>query len=49
MVINANFSNISVISVAISFIDGVKPENPEKTTDLSQVIDKFYHNMYTSP
>jgi hypothetical protein len=26
-----------------------EPEDPEKTTDLSQVIDKLYHIMYTSP
>ena len=26
-----------------------KQEYPEKTTDLSQVTDKFYHIEYTSP
>ena len=25
-----------------------KPEDPEKTTDLSQVTDKLYHMKYTS-
>ena len=34
MVFNATFNNISVIS-----------EYLEKTTDLSQVTDKFYHIM----
>ena len=34
MVFNATFNNISAISWQ-------KPEYPEKTTDLSQVTDKF--------
>jgi hypothetical protein len=40
-VFNATFNNISAIlwwSVLL-----VKPEYPEKITDLSQVTDKFHH------
>jgi cytochrome b561 len=42
MVFNATFNNISVIlwrSVLLV------QEHPEKTSDLSQVTDKFYHLM----
>jgi len=36
--------------VAVSFIGGWGgPEHLEKTTDLSQVADKLYHMLYTSP
>ena len=38
MVLNASFNNISAVSWR-------KPEYPEKTIDLSQVIDKLYHVM----
>ena len=37
MVFNATFNNILIISWRSEF--------PEKTTDLSQVTDKFYHIM----
>ena len=44
MVFNATFNNISVISWR-SVYWWRKPEYPEKTTELSLVIGKFYHIM----
>ena len=41
-VFNATFNNISAISWR-SVLLVVKPEYPEKTTDLPQVTDKLYH------
>ena len=38
MVFNATFNNVSVISWSVLLV-----EDPEKTTDLSQVTDKLYH------
>ena len=51
MVFNATFNNISVISYrSVLLVEEIKPKYREKTTDLSQVTDKFYHIMvYTSP
>ena len=43
-VINATFINISVISWQ-SVLPWRKSEYSEKTIDLSQVTDKFYHMM----
>jgi hypothetical protein len=43
MVLNATFSNISVIYHGDQFYWWRKPEDPEKTIDLSQVTDKLCH------
>jgi hypothetical protein len=45
IVFNATFNNISVIYRGGQFCWWRKPEDPEKTTDLSPVIDKLYHIM----
>jgi hypothetical protein len=49
MAFNATFRNISVISWR-SVLLVEETEYPQKTTDLSQVIDKLHHMMlYTPP
>ena len=49
IVFNATFNNISVISWR-SVLLVEETEDPEKTTDLSQVTEKLYQIMwYTSP
>ena len=43
-------SGLMRLSTIFQLFSWRKPEYPEKTTDLSQVTDKFYHIMlYTSP
>ena len=44
-VVDRHFQQYFNYIVAVNFIGGVKPQYPEKNTDLSQVTDKFYHIM----
>jgi hypothetical protein len=45
MVFNATLNDISLYRGA-QFYWWTKPEDPEKTTDLSQVTDRLYHKMW---
>jgi hypothetical protein len=47
MMLNATFNNISVISRrSVLLVEETGSEDPEKTTDLSQVTDKLQsHNV----
>ena len=44
MVSNANFNNISAISLLLVLLVE-ETEYPDKTTDLSQVTNNLYHIM----
>ena len=43
MLFNANFTTIFLLYRGSQFDWSGKPESPEKTTDLPEVTDKFYH------
>ena len=45
MVFNATFNNISVVYRGCH-VDCWRKQDPEKTTDLPEDTDKYYHNLY---